>query len=1178
MKKSIFLFFAAILCASSVWAADMSSAEIYYDNTASQWSDVQLFVGKSDWNSINPMKKISNTNNLYCLYNFSWGGYSAFYFTTGTASWDPLANNENVDSRSNWATCRSAKQTTSLGSTVNLYISTAATKGASVTRKTLTDYKSLNYKQTVQQQLTSDGTSYSASTEAIATVKVSSYKLGSATTTSATANDGTISSGTSSANCEAARTATVTYSVSGINSSYSFVGWYDGDTQKSTSATYTYQATEAKTITARFAVATEEEHEVTVTYVCGSNTVSAATSAYVGVETEKSFTAPTNITGYKFTEWTIGAGMTLKTGAATDATIGVVTKSASSGYTLVANYEEVMETVYFINTGKWSVVNLHRWGGTAAGTSWPGEAMTKTGEKIGEYDVYSFTAQQGAFANVIFTNKDTGSDQTADLTWTAGKYYIYNYGGKSDWYTKEDAEALLVTPVVKTYTVVGSSAPLFGEAWATAKTENDMTLVEGTKYELVKSDIALTAGDILYKVAVDHAWTESYPTNNQTLNIPEDGKYTVTFTFDSNTKAVGATAKLEEAVVVLPTIKVKGAWDGWTANTTLTGDNTSASATINIATAGVYEFGLDVDGDFQASGATIDKTNNSTVVTKNDGNMKLKANVLGDYTFTWTYETKTLVVTYPAGEEVEIAKKYYIAGTLAGGWSATQQGMTKEGDLYKHTFSALAAGTYEFKITDGQFNSEGDNTHEHTTLGAAYEEVSYNEGNIKIVTEEAINLTVIFDAATDKITFEGLTPVTATLTYKVKVPAGTDECYIAGPCNSWDFRKMTREGTTDVFTIEIVGAKETDEYKYACKANWDYAEVREADENGNSNRKAWTALDEVTAWNKPVVYTYYLMGVNDDWATGIEMEVNTDAENEVMLTCQPVNGEVKIKRLDDDGNEYWYGGNSLKAEEGNLGTNTSTDGGDGNIKLLAGIYNFYFNTNDGKLWIAAATGCVLELGDGDNSSVLVNGVTVDLKVTRSFASGTLYTLALPFAMDNNTVKNIFGTDVELYDFTSLSENASGELILSFTKQATPAIAAGTPYLIKPKTNANGFDLLGVKLNTATKPVEKECGPTTITMQPVLSATAEAKTNGASQYWLAADNNLHNNVVSIKGLRAIFDVQTTKANVRARAAFNENEATGVEDLFTTDAPVKVIENGQLIIIRDGVKYNVQGQKL
>ena len=395
MKKSIFLFFAAILCATSAWAADMNSAEIYYDNTASQWPDVQLFVGKSDWNSINPMKKISNTNNLFCLYNFSWGGYSAFYFTTGTASWDPLANNENVDSRSNWATCRSKRQTTSLGSSVNLYISTAATKDASVTRTQLTDYKSLNYKQTVQQQLTTDGSTYSASTEAIATIKVASYKLGSATTTSATANNGTIASGSSSANCEAARTATVTYSVSGINSSYSFVGWYDGDTQKSTSATYTYQATEAKTITARFAVATEEEHEVAVSYMCGTTKVADGATAYVGVETEKSFTAPTNITGYKFTNWTIGAGIDLKAGTASDATITVVTKSASSDYTLVANYEEVMETVYFINTNKWARVNIYKWDGKATASSWPGEKLTASGEKIGDYDVYAYTAKQG---------------------------------------------------------------------------------------------------------------------------------------------------------------------------------------------------------------------------------------------------------------------------------------------------------------------------------------------------------------------------------------------------------------------------------------------------------------------------------------------------------------------------------------------------------------------------------------------------------------------------------------------------------------------------------------------------------------------------------------------------------------------------------------------------------------
>ena len=1148
MKKSIFLIFAAILCTMSAWALNQSNVDLYFDNSTAQWESCNVYIGHGSYTSCYAMKRVSGTQYLWKL---------AAGFNSGN-SWD------NADgwvvSKDNWwaSSQESVYKFVYHGNKNVTNIRTSAWSANTIYKaegtQSVTHYSTAC---TVYKWTTSTKSDYKVTINAVTggTLTVKDY------------DNATVSNGASKIKL------TVLKFSATPASGYVF----DGVQINNGSTTTTYTAadvTSGKTYTLTSAVT------ITPVWKATTSTVTITTSATNGTVTGAGvYEEGTSVTltatpadGYKFVNWTVGG--------AEVSTANPYTFTAEEDVTVVANFEELPKTtVYFVNTPGWTNVKAYAY--SPANASWPGVDATKETEKIGDYEVYSYTAVAGKYANVIFNGKLNGGDkQTADLTWSEGvdKYYIHGYNGKTGWYTKAEAEAILVVPVVKTYTVVGSSAPLFGEAWATAKTENDMTLVEGTKYELVKSDIALTAGDILYKVAVDHAWTESYPTENQTLNIPEDGKYTVTFTFDSNTKAVGATAKLEEAVVVLPTIKVKGAWDEWTANTTLTGDNTSASATVNIATAGIYEFGLDVDGNFQASGATIDKTNNSTVVTKNDGNMKLKANVLGDYTFTWTYETKTLVVTYPAGEEVEIAKKYYIAGTLAGGWSATQQGMTKEGDLYKHTFSALAAGTYEFKITDGQFNSEGDNTHEHTTLGAAYEEVSYNEGNIKIVTEEAINLTVIFDAATDKITFEGLTPVTATLTYKVKVPAGTDECYIAGPCNSWDFRKMTREGTTDVFTIEIVGAKETDEYKYACKANWDYAEVREADENGNSNRKAWTALDEVTAWNKPVVYTYYLMGVNDDWATGIEMEVNTDAENEVMLTCQPVNGEVKIKRLDDDGNEYWYGGNSLKAEEGNLGTNTSTDGGDGNIKLPAGIYNFYFNTTDGKLWIAAATGCVLELGDGDNSSVLVNGVTVDLKVTRSFASGTLYTLALPFAMDNNTVKNIFGTDVELYDFTSLSENASGELILSFTKQATPAIAAGTPYLIKPKTNANGFDLTGVKINTETKPVEKECGPTTITMQPVLSATAEAKTNGASQYWLAADNNLHNNVVSIKGLRAIFDVQTTKANVRARAAFNENVETAVEDLFTTDTPVKAIVNGQLIIIREGVKYNVQGQKL
>ena len=42
---------------------------------------------------------------------------------------------------------------------------------------------------------------------------------------------------------------------------------------------------------------------------------------------------------------------------------------------------------------------------------------------------------------------------------------------------------------------------------------------------------------------------------------------------------------------------------------------------------------------------------------------------------------------------------------------------------------------------------------------------------------------------------------------------------------------------------------------------------------------------------------------------------------------------------------------------------------------------------------------------------------------------------------------------------------------------------------------------------------------------------------------------------------------------------ENEATGFENITNGEnTTIKLIENGQLIIIRGGVKYNVQGQKL
>ncbi len=102
--------------------------------------------------------------------------------------------------------------------------------------------------------------------------------------------------------------------------------------------------------------------------------------------------------------------------------------------------EPTTETVYFVNAANWTTVSVYAWT-TDPNASWPGVEATKEAEQIAGYDVYSYTAEAGTYANVIFNNGNNGQ-QTGDLVWTAGKYYV-----KDGWYTKEEAEAKLAAPV-----------------------------------------------------------------------------------------------------------------------------------------------------------------------------------------------------------------------------------------------------------------------------------------------------------------------------------------------------------------------------------------------------------------------------------------------------------------------------------------------------------------------------------------------------------------------------------------------------------------------------------------------------------------------------------------------------------------------------------------------------------
>ena len=78
-------------------------------------------------------------------------------------------------------------------------------------------------------------------------------------------------------------------------------------------------------------------------------------------------------------------------------------------------------TLYYVNTNKWENVNAYVWADDAY-KSWPGEAMTKTGDQVNGFDVYSYTFPTD-YVNVIFSLND--AVKTADLTWNAATPYYY---------------------------------------------------------------------------------------------------------------------------------------------------------------------------------------------------------------------------------------------------------------------------------------------------------------------------------------------------------------------------------------------------------------------------------------------------------------------------------------------------------------------------------------------------------------------------------------------------------------------------------------------------------------------------------------------------------------------------------------------------------------------------------
>jgi hypothetical protein len=234
-------------------------------------------------------------------------------------------------------------------------------------------------------------------------------------------------------------------------------------------------------------------------------------------------------------------------------------------------------------------------------------------------------------------------------------------------------------------------------------------------------------------------------------------------------------------------------------------------------------------------------------------------------------------------------------------------------------------------------------------------------------------------------------------------------------------------------------------------------------------------------------------------------------------------------------------------------------------------YAFWTNNidNTAGTWVVPET-----IGSGDNTAFYnkYNDKTINVIVERTFTTDVLHSLCLPFSLPANWI----GT---AYQLSGVKSNDTEELVLYVKKCNT--FEAGKPYIVVP-TNEELADkeyLLvdNVTISTSLTQNAVSNASYSVTLKGILNGGGQ--TNGTTEYYIGTDGCLYKNVTNKLALRSVIEV-TDKSGapvyVRARVAFDENVETGVEDIFSTDAPVKLIVNGQLIIIRDGVKYNVQGQ--
>ena len=201
----------------------------------------------------------------------------------------------------------------------------------------------------------------------------------------------------------------------------------------------------------------------------------------------------------------------------------------------------------------------------------------------------------------------------------------------------------------------------------------------------------------------------------------------------------------------------------------------------------------------------------------------------------------------------------------------------------------------------------------------------------------------------------------------------------------------------------------------------------------------------------------------------------------------------------------------------------------------------------------------------------------DIQIIRSIVPGMYNTICLPFDVSSSKLQTIFGSDVELLQMSGATLNGN-ELDLNF--ETATSIYRGTPYLIKTSKAVVNPVFTEVEIKAEDGDATGGEGFDVDFIGSFINTTIEGNT---SNLYLGANDKLYfsENDVTMKGMRAYFHVKISNALhviQHARIVTKDHATTAIDEVSQEPKSQKLIINGQLIIIRDGVRYNVMGAKI